>query len=84
MVAIGKIIVRQMLLNLRTRTVYQHQMHAQTGEQIKVMGKLDKLAICHHFAAESDNKRLPPKCIDVRRNRTEPGNELGGIMGKIL
>jgi hypothetical protein len=71
-----------MLLNLRARTMHQYQMHPQTGEQIKIVGKLDEFTVGNNLPAEGNDKSLPPKRIDVRRDRAEPGNELSRDCGQ--
>ena len=85
MVMVVNLIVRQMLLDLRARTMYQNQPDTKAGEQIEVMRQLDKFTVSDDFAAECDDKGFATKRIDIGRYRAKPGNEVGsGGSGDVL
>ena len=65
----------QLFLDLRPRTMHQHQAHAQAVEQVEVVRQRDELAFAHHFAAEGDDESLAAKLVDIRRGGAEPLHE---------
>ncbi len=79
MVAVFQVHFGQMLLDLRTCAMYQHQSDAQRGQQVEIVRQFDELAVGDHFAAECDDERLATEAVDIGRYGAEPGNEIGGI-----
>ena len=85
MVMVVNLIVRQMLLDLRARTMYQNQPDTKAGQQIEVVRQLDKFTVSDNFSAKSNNEGFAAKRIDIGRNRAKPCNEVGsGGSGDVL
>ena len=76
MISVAEIVVCQMLLDLRTRAMHQHQPDAERRKQVEVMCQFDKFSVGNHLTAKGNDKSLAAECVDVRRDGTEPGNEV--------
>ena len=76
MIGVIEIVFRQMLFDLRACAVDQHQPDAEAGEQIEVVRQLNELAVRDHFAAEGDYEGTSAERVDIRRDGTEPCDEV--------
>ena len=59
--------------------MHHHQAHPQTGEQVDVVGQLEKFAIAHHVTTKSNDKSSPTKRMNIRRGLAEPFNKISGM-----
>jgi hypothetical protein len=55
--------------------VHEHELHAERGEQVQVVGEIEEPPVGDQIAAECDDKDLAAECVDVRRDRLEPVDE---------
>jgi hypothetical protein len=46
--------------------VHEHEVHAECGEQVEVVRKIEEAAIGDEVSAESDYESLAAKSMDVR------------------
>ena len=72
-----------MPLYLWAGAMHQDKAHTQTGKQIKVMGQLGKFTVRYDFTAERDHESAATEGVDIRCNRTKPGNEFSRRHGAI-
>ena len=61
-------------IDLRARTVYQHQTHTQTVQQHQVVDDIAKVGVRYTVAGEHDDKGAVAVGIDVGRRVTQPVN----------
>ena len=61
-------------IDLRARTVNQHQTHAQAVQQHQVVDDIAKVGVRHAVAGEHDDKGAVAVGIDVGRCVTKPVN----------
>lgn len=62
-------------LDLRARAVNENELHAERGEQVQVVGKVEEAAIGNEIAAERDDESLPAERMNIWRYRLEPVDE---------
>ncbi|MOA36618.1 hypothetical protein D3C78_1581520 [compost metagenome] len=65
----------QLLVDLGAKTVDQHDAHAHGLDHRQILGNARELARGNGFARDTDDEGLVAEFVDIRRNRTEPGNE---------
>ncbi|MNZ16040.1 hypothetical protein D3C78_330020 [compost metagenome] len=77
MIVRGQATGGQPALDLRARTMHQHQAHAQAVQQHQVMDDIAEIRVFHPIAGEHDHKGAVAMSIDVRGGMTQPVDVIG-------
>ena len=78
MITVLQIVIGQMLFDLRTCAMHQHQSDAKRGQQVEIVRQADEFSVFNYFSAKRDDEGLATKTVDIGRDGTEPGNEIRG------
>ena len=65
----------QSRFDLLARAVYEHELHAERGEQIEIVREIEEAAVRNDISAKRDDERLAAKSMYVGRYRLEPVDE---------
>ena len=65
----------ELLVDLWPEAVHQHDLHAHALNQRQVLRNVLQLAGCNRLTGNADDEGFVTVCVDVRRNRPEPGNK---------
>ena len=71
-----KALEAQLLVDLRSRPVHQHQPDAQGGQQRKILHQVVQGVGLDELAAKGHDERFAAKRMDIRGHVTEPAHEL--------
>lgn len=73
----GQPTVGQAALDLRARTMHQHQAHAKAVQQHQVMDDVAEIRVFHPIARKHDHEGAVAMGIDVRGGMTQPVDVVG-------
>jgi hypothetical protein len=65
----------ELRLDLRARPVHEHELHAESGEQVQIVREVEETAVGDQVAAEGDDENLSAESVYVGGDRLEPVDE---------
>ena len=69
----------ELFRDLGPRAVHQHDADAESDQQGQVLGQHRQGAGGHQFTGESHDESLAAECMNIRRDGTQPLDELGRV-----
>jgi hypothetical protein len=59
-------------LDLLSRAVHEHEVHAERGEQVQIVREVEEAAVRYHVTAKRNDEDLAAERVDIGGDRLEP------------